>query len=245
MAAGSTPIFWTGSAQSLAPERHLWALILGAGALLAAIFSLWPGIDLAASRWFFAGDGFALRDNTAVETLRHVLRLMITLIFPLALLCWGWSVFRAPVLGAGSRFWAYVATLFLLGPGLIVNVGLKGYWGRPRPADSAEFGGALEFTPALVPGGGCLANCSFVSGEAAGATAAALSVAMLTRGWRHRRLILVLTWAAALFVIAQRVASGRHYLSDVLFAALIVWALALILARAFSLRGPGVAGAAS
>ena len=54
----------------------------------------------------------------------------------------------------------------LVGPGLIVNVFLKEYWGRPRPASTDLFGGLLPFVPAGDWSNACLDNCSFVSGEA-------------------------------------------------------------------------------
>ncbi|MEI9804295.1 MAG: hypothetical protein WDN48_07260 [Pseudolabrys sp.] len=56
-----------------------------------------------------------------------------------------------------------------LGPGLAVNVLLKDHWGRPRPIDVTQFGGMDKFVPWWDPRGACPNNCSFVSGDVAGA----------------------------------------------------------------------------
>ena len=50
----------------------------------------------------------------------------------------------------------------LLGPGWVVNEALKNHWGRARPEQVSDFGGAQRFTPALQPADQCVKNCSFV-----------------------------------------------------------------------------------
>ena len=58
-----------------------------------------------------------------------------------------------------------------LGVGLIVNSFLKEYFGRARPRDIVEFGGDKMFTAVWQVSDACYTNCSFTSGEAAGAMA--------------------------------------------------------------------------
>ena len=40
----------------------------------------------------------------------------------------------------------------VLGPGLIINMGLKDHWGRPRPFEVKEFGGKQQFVCVCVLG---------------------------------------------------------------------------------------------
>ena len=54
-------------------------------------------------------------------------------------------------------------------PQILVNLLLKSYSGRPRPHQTDLFGGDLPFMPAGSFSGQCENNCSFISGEAAGA----------------------------------------------------------------------------
>ena len=58
-----------------------------------------------------------------------------------------------------------IATM-IIGPGLIVNLGLKDHWHRPRPIQTQDFNGPDPFVPWYDDKGGCKKNCSFVSGEA-------------------------------------------------------------------------------
>ncbi|MFO0918449.1 MAG: hypothetical protein U0872_09060, partial [Planctomycetaceae bacterium] len=48
-------------------------------------------------------------------------------------------------LGPASRAGWFLVLLIAIGPGLIVNVGFKQNWGRPRPHEVKEFGGAYAF----------------------------------------------------------------------------------------------------
>lgn len=119
---------------------------------------------------------------------------------------------------------------FVLGPGLIVNGALKNGWGRARPADIAEFGGDGVFTQAFHMVGTCTRNCSFVSGEAALAMAVALVLWQVAgrAGLAGPRLAATL----AVFVTVtslMRVVTGRHFLSDVVFACLFMAMLARVM----------------
>lgn len=100
----------------------------------------------------------------------------------------------------------------LLGPIFIVNVVLKEWSGRPRPMESTLFGGDLSFVPAGSFSGACTGNCSFISGEAAGAGLLFCLIALLPADWRRR---LGPPLVIASFVTPlMRVVFGGHYLSD-------------------------------
>jgi lipid A 4'-phosphatase len=152
---------------------------------------------------------------------------------------------KGPILNLPARAWGFQALVFLLGPGVIVNGLLKRQWGRARPFMTQDFGGNAQFSTAWELADQCARNCSFVSGEAAGATALAISICMVLRANRHGMPPLVYQMGVGVALLLplvtawQRMAAGRHYLSDVvisimlvaLLAALLHWILALKAAR--------------
>lgn len=217
-----------------------WPLL--AAVVLTGLFQLWPGIDLWVSGQFYSADaGFALAGDPALQLLRSLLWNAATLVALASALALGLSAFLGASARVSPRIWAFATLMFVLGPGLIVNGILKTFWGRARPRDIEAFGGNLQFTPPVGLTDECARNCSFVSGEAASAVTLAIVIGVLL--WHRlpqgaiRRGIVALLVLLALTGSGLRVAMGGHFLSDVLFAALIVWALALGLARALDLGG--------
>ena len=217
----------------------LAAVALAAGFIAAAlVFSLWPGIDLAVSAAFrgpAAAGGWV-----GLEPLPEAIRIGIWRGIVAATIGFALLTALALVLGARARvparLWGFALLAMALGPGLVVNGLLKANWGRARPRSLAEFGGEAAFTPALDPTGPCLDNCSFVSGEAAGAATLALVLWLLVGrrlpGTALRALAALGLAGLALGIGALRVAAGGHFLSDVIFAILLSAALTLALWRA-------------
>ena len=215
------------------PGAWVWA----AGLVLATlVFCLWPGVDLWVSGLFFDGSGFPVQTMATVEGLRRLFYGLEDLAglaaFPLAL----WAARRGPVLGQGARVWAYQGLVFLLGPVLVVNGLIKPLWSRPRPYLVTDFGGPDLFQPIWQLHGVCPRNCSFSSGEMAGAAALSLMAVMLVQAHRARLPIgypLAMTMALLPlpFTAWQRIAAGRHFLSDVVFSLLVVGLIAALLSR--------------
>ena len=201
--------------------------------LTGVIFSLWPWLDIWASRLFFCeGQGFCMAEVPAIGWIRARIRDLMVVVFLAAGLALPVALWLRGPGDIASRVLGFTTLLFLLGPGLLVNGILKEFWGRARPADIAEFGGEKLFTPPLRIADQCATNCSFVSGEGAGATALAISAWVLTERiadpvlrWRIRAVVNTLAAVA----VALRVMTGRHFLSDTVFAVLFVAALALVL----------------
>lgn len=210
------------------------------------LFAVWPQLDLIVARWFLLADGtFWLAGNAVAEDMRHLVwfvSLAFASVAAAMLLC-------TAVLGGRAvtpwRFWAFVTTLYVLGPGLLANLVLKAHWGRARPADVVEFGGALQFTPPFEMTDQCLRNCSFVSGEAAAAAVLAIVLGMVLLPGLQRvpRMLIGLVLAMMfIWVAGQRMASGRHFLSDVVFAGLFMLLMARWLYGLLQVRGATGAG---
>lgn len=198
------------------PPRF-WRYFLPAFAVAALVFTLFPQIDLAFSALFFEPDKSWLRGAQA-ETWRTILNYA------------SWAAVAAVVIVAFMavkdrrirvQAISFIVLCYALAPGLIVNGGLKQYWGRARPIQVVEFGGDKQFTPALLPTDQCSRNCSFSSGEAALGFAAA-APALLLVGWM-RWAALGAGLAVGVALSAVRILQGGHFLSDTVFSALIVW----------------------
>ena len=116
---------------------------------------------------------------------------------------------RRKLLISGRAIVFLMATL-ALGPGLLVNVGLKDHWGRPRPIDVTQFGGDQHFVAWWDPRGDCPSNCSFVSGDVSGAFWTLAPAALAPPPWR------ALAYGAALALgagmAALRMTGGRAFL---------------------------------
>ncbi len=191
----------------------------------ALLFGAAPGIDIAVSAFFFDAGHFTAQGAPWLELLRQtlwdvaiataLLSLALTLLQPL----------RRTAPRIATRVWSFIFLSYLIGPGLIVNGLLKAHWGRARPVQILDFGGTAQFTPPLEAAQECARNCSFVSGEAAGAitTALVLTLTFLAaiEAPRSRRGALAVTWILALVASGLRIAMGGHFLSDVVFSALI------------------------
>lgn len=218
-------------------SRALFAVLL---ALLATtlVFTLWPGLDLWVSAAFYQpGAGFPLEQSVAFDLIRRTIwgaSIGLVLLSVAGLLL---AVFRIRIAGVATPVWAYILTLYALGPGFVVEWGLKGHWGRARPAQIVHFGGEASFTPFWQITDQCQRNCSFVGGESAGAMVLAIGLGLILRSHRTR---LSRAWFRAgqavlvglpLLAAFQRVATGRHFLSDVVFSLLLMLLLALVLGK--------------
>ena len=175
----------------------------------------------------------------ALEHIRNGIKVLIGLGF-----VWGLGGLLAMALQADARStplgraYEVVVIAYILGPGLVVNTLLKTHWGRARPEDIKFFGGEKTFSLPFEISDQCTTNCSFVSGEGAGITAMFFSAALIfwvraraklgLRGW----LILAPLGVICLLGLGLRLAKGRHFFSDSLFAVLLV---ALIFAVLLSL----------
>lgn len=139
---------------------------------------------------------------------------------------------RHKILMSGRAVVFLIATM-ALGPGLLVNVVLKDHWGRPRPIDVSYFGGPQQFVVWWDPRGDCPSNCSFVSGDVAGAMWTMAPAALAPPQWRALAYGAALAFTAGMAAI--RVMAGAHFVSDTVFAGvftfLIVWVVYALIYR--------------
>ncbi|PTV94232.1 PAP2 superfamily protein [Rhodobacter aestuarii] len=224
-----------------------WGYWLTFGWLFSIVlFRHFPGVDPAITGLFYVpGAGFPLGENAALNLLREVVWNAAIAVFLASGVAWWWVARRRSLWGRGfgggklaglsNAGWRAIFATFLLGPGLIVNAWLKSFSGRARPANTELFGGTHQFTRAGDFSDQCASNCSFVSGEVAAGTALAVTVWFLTAAIPYRWLqqgLRALGGVVFAFVIFQRVATGRHFASDAIFAVLITASIAWIFVAA-------------
>ena len=199
-----------------------------------------PSFDLSvASAFFSAQTGLFLGSERASRYLQQLLMVVtsIHVTVCLALLAVNrvrsLEPFRAKLgFQIMDRKLMFLLLALAIGPGLVVNGIFKEAWGRARPRDVVQFGGARRFTPALVLSDECKTNCSFVSGEAA-LGFYGLSFMFLAR--RRRKMIALTSLLFGFFIGLVRMSVGAHFLSDVIFSGvftfLVSFALYFVLLR--------------
>jgi lipid A 4'-phosphatase len=206
-------------------------VLLAVAIVAAAVFTIFPDIDLWMSGLFYRPDGgFYLKDAWwAVAIYDSIPIIAITVGVGSLLLLIGNLVRKRQVGPASNRFLLFLLAALAVGPGLVVNAGFKDNWGRARPRDVAEFSGEKHFTPALQPTDQCERNCSFVAGHPSVVFwLAALGFAVAAR--RRRNRIFAATAALGLVAGFGRIVQGGHFLSDVIFSGLAVFAVVWVLA---------------
>lgn len=200
---------------------------------LSAIFVTFPAIDLAVSRLFYVeGEGFPAAKITALNTFRafgQYFPLTLTIVLVIGLVLKLLYPSRPSLFP--PRFTLYFASLFLLGPALLVNGIFKPLFDRPRPRSTVDFGGKESFIHAWELGGDVFAHRSFVSGEAAVVVCLIPLAFFVPVVWRKCVFVLLCLFAA--LTALNRIAFGAHYLSDVLIAAGLMAMLSIALAYVF------------
>jgi lipid A 4'-phosphatase len=218
-------------------------------AAAATLFGLDPAIDIVVSRQFYLpGHGFAFAAWLPAVLLHRAIPWLTGGIFVLLALAAAWlALIGRPLWRLDRKAIVFVFLAVAIGPGLLANTALKDHWGRARPAQTEAFGGARHFTPALQPATQCTRNCSFVSGDAAlGFSLVAFAFLLPSGRPRRRGEAAALGFGALVGLV--RIAQGGHFLSDVVFAGLLVYGTTALLhwwvVVADGLALPGVPGIA-
>lgn len=209
----------------------VWRPLLGVAFLTLMI--RWTDLDPAISALFFdfeTGD-WSWGRSWPVQSLYLLGPVPAFLLAGGGALAWlmGWKLQGTVAPPNSAKF---LVVLFLIGPGLVVNIAFKQTWGRPRPSQVRQFGGDREFVPVGTPDTGLHRNSSFPSGHAA--TAFYLMAPAFVIRSRRPRLAAGVAVAGGLFGLLMgltRIAQGGHWASDILWSAAIVYLTAVILAR--------------
>ncbi len=210
---------------------------------LALVFAVWPALDLAVTRMArsLAGGDFAPTGGSwwlLYAGTKPAFFAFAAAVLLLGLASW---ILGRPLLGLTPRRALFVVVSLLLIQGLVIDVYLKGAFGRARPREIEAFGGAFLFTPFYLVSDACAKNCSFVSGHA-GMAFSAFVFCFLAESRRWRQGLFWLVLAIGLLTGWMRVIQGGHFLSDVLFSGMVVfgttWLVALLILRPW----PGRAG---
>ena len=198
------------------------AITLAVAVLVGLVFAIRPDFDIRVAGLFFDPVTkrfmlerwiLRLRDGAmyfvTIVALVPVGAALLKLVFP-----------RLRLLVPGR------AVLFLLGslaigPGLLVNVGLKEHWGRSRPIDIPQFDGTEQFVPWWDPRGVCPKNCSFVSGDVSASFWLLAPAAVAPPPWRTLAYVGAVAIGTGTGLL--RMAMGAHFVTDVVFAGVITF----------------------
>lgn len=196
-------------------------------AIFAGVMLLFPNIDPWVAGLFYdptlgGKSGFWLRDD---PWLNLSFDLVDWASWVAVLLSFGWAITAFFKKHRTRLVSSVVALSLLVGPLFAVNELFKEHWGRPRPRDTITFGGEHPFSPAFHYVQHCERNCSFPSGHAAAGFAPVVGhFVTRSRRWLVGGLIL------GSIVGLTRISVGAHFFSDVIFAFLVVFLAAALVA---------------
>ena len=207
--------------------------------LFSVIMFLFPGIDLAISRFFYQpGRGFLLAyfyDQLHLGLFRNILvyitYLLLTVIIVMLIIGLCFKKIKMPV---SPKVCLFLLISFAVAPVLVVNGILKDHWGRARPFQVQQFGGDKEFTPAWAISSQCQKNCSFTSGE----TANVFCYLALLFVVRRKKLMSGVILVVGALTIFERIAQGDHFLSDTILSGLIDYLLIWLIYQALINKQP-------
>ena len=213
-------------------------VLIAASMLVIVIFTRLPQLDLNLAKLYFVDGEFVLRSSPLISGLRMTfwnlsLLMVIVAVVVLSLAHhFHWPQRLLPI-----REWNVILWGFLLGPGILVNVLLKGFSQRARPRDILSFGGDKFYSPIGQFSGQCDFDCSFVSGEVSGTTMFCLACIVLIQHHQNR---LNLRWQQGMYAIlvfvftyvfVHRILTGGHFVSDAMLGALLTALVATMVAR--------------
>lgn len=218
------------TAEPIVSYRRYWLpelIVLAGLALLAILFFAFSKMDIAATRLFFHPENadFWPIANEPLWSLFYRATPWITGSLAIA----GVVMIVIGLVRENSKqlrlYGLFILMCVILGPGLIINAVFKDHWGRPRPRQIIEFNGKFDYVRPLVPSRA--GGKSFPCGDA--------SVGFLmSSGWwlwrrRYPKRALASLVAGLIFgtlLGIGRIAAGAHFLSDVLWSALLVFGVA-------------------
>jgi len=212
-------------------------IYLALTALTLAVFAVWPSIDLTVANFFFRNGKFD-GDGLPDMLMRDFFRVTPFVVLAVYGALWLTRRLGANVIWAPSnRAMVFLIATMIVGPGLVVNLLFKDNWHRPRPAQTEQFSGKDEFRPWYETNGGCVKNCSFVSGEASTGFWMVAPASLLPPPVQGPAIVAAFVFGAAASLL--RMAFGGHYLSDVILGGLLTLIIIEVARRLIWPRGAG------
>jgi lipid A 4'-phosphatase len=201
-----------------------WVLVLAA--VLAGALLTFPEVDLAIAAAFrdMCDGRVETRGwcgGTITEIVRHAFMAIFVFTAIAAVAATVRTCYtRGSLFGLEqARCW-FLLLAFVAGPGLVANLAFKDNWGRARPREIVEFGGAKQFTAPLVPANECARNCAFVSGEASSVFVTFFALSLLIPQYRVALIAGGIATGAVAGLI--RMSQGAHFMSDIVFAGIFM-----------------------
>ena len=195
----------------------------------AVVFSVWPQIDIIIAQAISVDRATPLYGtvSSAREAFKTVFALCSLLVALAAMPLLLGGEFSKRLLSTAALF---VASVLAVGPGVITNLLLKVYWGRARPHQVAEFGGDKVFSPVTIPSDQTSWNGSMPSGEAASIFGLFFALSAIAPApWRRPLLFAGIGLGGCAGLV--RMAQAGHWMSDVIAAGLLMYAVAFGLRR--------------
>ena len=187
-------------------------------------------------------EGRWVGENNTVFTFLYQYGEFPGLILGVAGCCWGIAGLTSSNKSTWKIYGFFLAVALIIGPGIIVNGLFKPYWSRPRPLQVTEFGGDEKFVNALQASEANSCR-SFPSGHASIAfylIAPGFICLRRNRNWSAFWFLLGVSYGG--FIGMIRIAQGSHFLSDIVWAAGIVYLSCTLAAYLFGLMGARRAG---
>jgi membrane-associated PAP2 superfamily phosphatase len=200
--------------------------------ILTFILSVTNADLLLAARFYSPAEGWPWKDVPPWIDLYHygnIPPLMLGL-YGLIVLILGFFMRR---LAPYRRIGLFLVVYLVLGPGLVINTVFKDHWGRPRPVEIKNFGGAERYLP-VWERGVAGRDKSFPSGHAAVGFFLFAPFFFLRKQsavWAGFFLLLGLSYGT--FMGIGRMAQGGHFATDVLWAWGLTYLTGLVLAYIF------------
>lgn len=191
-------------------------------ALCSILFLTYPQIDLMVSGLFWTAERGFIYENSFLPVFLYKLIPVITKAMAVFLVIAGISkILGKPLFSIKTRTVVFLLLSLILAPGIIANTILKDNWGRARPSQIQEFGGTAHFSPPLIMVNECDKNCSFIAGHPSMAFYT-FALALLVKNRKKRIIAYTTALSFGLLSGFARIIQGGHFLSDVIFAGLII-----------------------